>query len=420
MGITLLIAAYAILVSLRYFFNIIFTIIFIKKKTSDFKKENVVRTVNSKKKLFLLIPVYKEADIISDTIKFYQNNILKNTDVSVFLITTNKEGIISENRTYIVASNSITNKRIKILHTKTRLGKGAQLNEAISIILKKTRDMEKVYLGIFDVDSRPSDSGLDYILRDKSNPELYQMGVLYYNNNPKNVLANANAIFQTRWTFCYEFPIIISNYTQRKIVNLAYCLGHGLFIRGDYAFHNKFSISTQTEDLAFGYYASFNNIFVKPVPFFDYCSVPNNLKDNIKQSARWFAGELVFYQEFIKTNFKSRLIKMYFCLLMIKRYFILMHWIMGPPIYLFIVFYSFYMAKNLMFYLIGLFVLTYIIFPYLLIKFFLRSKCKRWYNDLTWLMIKSAINWIGPGYAIYRLLIQKMKIKRYDFFKTPK
>lgn len=194
-----LIEIYANLRALQLLRNIKKSEIFIERNLSINKKQS--RKLSNEKdefnKLILLIPVYNKEKVIKDTILFWEHNLKRLIDCRVVIITTDKE---NKNRTYQVASKFIKSKNIKIYHSKTIAGKGAQLNDAIKIILEKEKNLDNIYFGIFDVDSRPSIEGITYVVEDKERAEIYQMYGVYHNIYSDNNLATANAIFQTRWS----------------------------------------------------------------------------------------------------------------------------------------------------------------------------------------------------------------------------
>lgn len=220
----------------------------------------------------------------------------------------------------------------------------------------------------------------------------------------------------------YELPTAIKNYESKKVKNLSYCIGHGLFIRGDFIKNNKFETYTLTEDLAFGYKASYTNVLIKPVPFFDHCSVPLNLSTNIKQSGRWFSGELLMYKEYklITSNSKNVKSKIKSFWKMIKRYSILSQWILGPPINIFIFIWSVIKGDFILMALPIFFFINYIVLAHLLTLRITKMKLKNKINLIFWITLKSILNCAGPWYALYRLMLEKLGIKPYDFFNTPK
>ena len=117
---------------------------------------------------------------------------------------------------------------------------------------------------------------------------------IYSSNYEKlNLFDKANAIFQARWTMSYELPNSVVNYSKKGISHFSYTIGHGLFVRKDYVEENLFPSDVLTEDILFGYIALNNGICVKSIPFFDYCFSLSTLPVNIKQSARWYIGDLL-------------------------------------------------------------------------------------------------------------------------------
>lgn len=390
----LIILLYANVRVMQYIINIQLSIRFLQTK-------KMARLGNMG--LTILIPVYDEASIIGETVQYFEHLISSLQGIRVIFVTTAREGTSYANKTYRAIKEAISSPKISIYQSRAH-GKAAQLNEAIN----RMKHVNNHYIAIFDADSRPSVDGIRYVMRDPEPALVYQMFSSYCADG-QPLLARANALFQTRWTLAYELPTILKNYSAGKICLLAYCVGHGLIIESTYAKKNPFPTYSLTEDLAFGYRLSFANVLIKPVPYFDTCTVPYSLSDNIQQSARWFAGELLLYKEYLASK-NGGLWKT------LHRYAILSQWILGPPVLFVVGFWA--IRQPLLFTLLLLFLFNYVFVIHSLVARF--QSRKQTLGTYLSLGLKSVLNCAGPWYAVFRLLLDRLGISIYSFFKTPR
>ena len=293
----------------------------LSEKKSKMNKNTIKKTVA------ILIPVYNEVPIIKDTIAYF-SELSERFDIDIYYITTSKEGVGTDNKTENIIRKLVNNKST-IVHCPKKTGaKASQLNYAFEYI-KKSYD----YFSIFDVDSRPDARAFEYIMHDTKSPDLYQMPSVYSRGiENASLLVKSNAIFQTRWTMCYEIPHWL--FWECNIHRpLMYTVGHGLFIKSSYLKNPRhiFREDTIAEDIWYGYTASSNNATLSLIPFADYCTVPPSTLGNIKQTSRWFNGELRL--AYLKDELlKIRKNKLHSVLLIIKRYLEIMLWPFGPPL----------------------------------------------------------------------------------------
>lgn len=239
-------------------------------KSMSFIKTSSANFVNHRiNRLALIVPVFEEQSIIDDTIEYFES-IRVDTGVGVYYVTTGRESEPGSTKSIIsskIGDNSI------IHYPKTHGYKASQLNFALSK-LKHEYD----FIGIFDADSKPDINGIKYVESASKEIDILQMPSIY-NTNYENlgVISKANAIFQTRWTLCYEIPQWIKWSKARKENKLMYLVGHGLFLNTKLITKCTFDEKTITEDLFFGYKSSLSNKKLRLVPFFDYCSCPKSL-----------------------------------------------------------------------------------------------------------------------------------------------
>lgn len=385
---------------------------YVKKETGKF-----YRSCFNNKKIIILIPVFDEKKIICETISYFHGILKRFKNISLIFITTEKEECQKFNCTYqLIASN--LHERMQIIHYPKKVGtKAHQLNYAITRIKEDLpKDNKITYIAVFDADSKPDYRCFEYIFNDSEIPQGYQMFSIYNEKLGEISLLNqANAVFQTRWSLSFELPQLIETYRKKNFKSLIYTIGHGIFLKSDLFHQFQFPEYALTEDLLLGYEMSLRDIFWKPIPFFDYCSVPDNFFVSIKQSARWFAGELVMYRTFLR--YKNKTLKSLF--LLIKRYFYLFQWGIGAPLFIFLMVYPL-ISKFYLLYLIHFFtIILYVIFIH---KEAINIMANKGFNFkkkiFLFIGIKSLLNFLGPFYGSFRLLLEMLRIKPYGFFKT--
>ena len=96
------------------------------------------------------------------------------------------------------------------------------------------------------------------------------------------------AVFQTRWSYCFEIPKWRAWHEHPERAHVMYVVGHGLFLSRIYGFEQ-----TLAEDLELGYRLSAERASLIVMPFFDRALAPKAFTMAIGQSARWYYGELL-------------------------------------------------------------------------------------------------------------------------------
>jgi cellulose synthase/poly-beta-1,6-N-acetylglucosamine synthase-like glycosyltransferase len=196
--------------------------------------------------------------------------------------------------------------------------KADQLNYALGNIgrLFPSNVDELTYVAVYDADSRPDPTTFLYVgvnardIFEKKGvmPPAYQQVALYVRNfsklpqNLRGMMLKLEALYQCRWSIGYELPNYISQNkmaptsgtsTLRQLAahRLSYLIGHGCFLRADVLrLVGGFPTYSMTEDLSLGNILSFLQTEIVPVPFLDYCEMPDTLGRLIKQSSLWFAS----------------------------------------------------------------------------------------------------------------------------------
>lgn len=371
------------------------------------ENENIIfNNIPVTKKIIILIPVFNEQKIIIDTINYFNQLVMNNNYIDTYIVTSEKEEISPT--TFDIIESNLTNCKLKVINCPYHKGdKATQINWAIREI-KINQVQGDVYIGIFDADSRPDIRGIHYVLYEKNNLPVYQMYSIYSNNYFSVSLINkANAILQTRWSLGYELP---NTLYERKTIN--YIIGHGVFIRYNllcqYGLFPEYSFA---EDIAIGYKLAFNGVKITPVPYFDYCEVPQHIISNIIQTSRWWGGELNIFKEFIKAKHKINYIFPFF-----KRIIYLSEWLLGSLIVSLLIFYSICSSHFVGMVLLSTGVYLYIYSYKMVID---RIVSFRETKNIIYLfiIIRSVLSGIGPLLSFFNILIAKLNDKFY-FIKT--
>ncbi len=355
-------------------------------------KRNSRKHIN---KVAVIIPVYKEEKIIKNTIEYF-----KGIKADVYYVSTIREGKRTKNSTYQLIRESVVGG--KALFYGGGQAKSGQINQA----LRHLYSLDKYsYIGIFDADSRPDKNVFEYIRSNQLNADILQMPSRYYDNYTTISLLNkANAVFQTRWSLCYELPQWRKWQTKKSYAPLMYLVGHGLFISAERKFY--FPEDTIAEDLYFGYSMSLDNNSIFVLPFFDNCTVPEKYTLNIIQSSRWFYGELILPK--IMTKYKLTVNRL---IAFVVRYTQILQWMLGPIMVLICVIYSFTTFSIWLMVLSMLGIVIYCVaLPTLSVTRTMRL------NVFFYLayILKSIINCMGPLLCVYKQLLHKNEI----FIKT--
>lgn len=279
---------------------------------------------------YIFLPVFKEQNIIEDSIEYFYNLTKDENKIKLFIIATEREDDIYINdlckTTYEIAKNKIhnlnlDNKIILLKAPRESTGKVGQLNYAYNYLKKKEIDG---YIGVYDIDSRPT-KNVFYIMEnimknEKIKPEIFQQVSSYCNGIEKmkgfkGALAIADAFSQTRWALGFEYPIykLYNNQVQKnKLRPLIYCIGHGCFINIEFLNRiDGFPNINVNDDLSLGYLASTLGIKVHPIPLLDYCEIAPNPGMSIKQYKFWFSGSSRYYKDIknYKQKYKIKLSK---------------------------------------------------------------------------------------------------------------
>ena len=218
------------------FYNLIKFFIFKTKNKNSFNKS---KELNLSFKINILIPCYEEQKVIKQTLLHFQKIIKNNSNIDLYVITTNKE---NNNRTFLPSTyECLTNLKssssliFNIINYPSTNGMMAdQINYAINEILSKsTLSESRIYFSLYNADSHPDFNTFNDIcmkIQEYNFPNVIQQYSNNFSNyNKLSFLMKGFAIYQT--AFELRSGLInnqISSYLYSHVV------GHGLTIRADY------------------------------------------------------------------------------------------------------------------------------------------------------------------------------------------
>ncbi len=313
----------------------------------------------SREKIYILIPVLFEADIIEDTVHYFNDNFLeKRDDVLLVIITTEKEKDISGSglNTIDVVENLVSKyQKVIHIHFPERNGKIAhQLNYAVRRLiddweLNNGNDL----LAFYNADSRPEKETFDWVqekFKDGTCSAFQQYGcysenISHIDRAPWSSILLSGSLWQTRWAIGFEIYNALKQLKFRhkiRIFNLNYplnyCIGHGLFVtRNLFEKIGGFSEKTHNEDAIMGLQLSDLQEVIMPVPYFDVSESPDTLKMLYKQKSNWYFGPLQSYSYtalILKKIHYGIFRKMRLLLLSTKLFSHAIFWIVGPTLML--------------------------------------------------------------------------------------
>ena len=291
-----------------YFFLVKRYLSTFKKKEKHLNDENLV-----KNKIVILIPVYKETNLIKESIHYFSQFDFMN----VIYVTTSKE---TDRETYKIATNIIEKNNYKNIYVKNSPNiegnMATQLNYGLQLI-------ENDYIvGIYNVDSRPSSETFNYVLKKiKYGTALQQ--VSFFDDNLDGILASAQR-WQNRWSILYEFGKLIIR--EKFKVGFMYSIGHGFFATAKMLKDiGGWDDEELNEDNIMGYKILTKGYNIIPIPYFEKSDYAREVAIYIKQQSTWFNGPFYAFNYFLKDTISIR----NFILSMLN-FYRAMSWLMGP------------------------------------------------------------------------------------------
>lgn len=333
----------------------------IRRSISWIEKERSVtnRIVENQGKIYILIPVLSEEDILGDTVCYFSSNFLvKQDDVILVIVTTERENILTGSSfNTIDLVKDLVSKYQKVIHVHSpeKNGKMAhQLNYGVRKLIHDGKlSSGKDMIVIYNADSRPEKETFDWVQKKSREgiSSVYQQYGCYLGNishidhvSWSSVLLSGS-LWQTRWAIGFEIYNALKQFKfVHDIKNLKmnypfnYCIGHGLFITRDvFERVGGFSENTHNEDAILGLQLSDIQEIIMPIPYFDISESPDTLTMLYRQKSNWYFGPLQSYQYMMFILSKSRygiFRKARLLLLSTKLFLHAVFWIAGPTLML--------------------------------------------------------------------------------------
>lgn len=277
----------------------------------------------------ILIPVLREKTLINDIIEhFTKIKYNKKDKLKIALVSTQRESIdLQENQTTYSIVNEALSKLPKdhiFIHycaDGSDTCKGDQLNQALELFLSEFKEIDtnNIYVGVYDADSRPDWSIIQYLSQQindyyevhKSFLPAFQQIPVYFNNmnpswNPKSIFLNARVLHNLDFALTREVPAMQASIDYYHCHGLKYyatawlthLIGHGEFIHFPVLEKVRF-FRSPSADTSLGYVLAYLGIPIVPVPLFDVAETPHNFSMLIKQGATWYRGVSLYWRDFL-------------------------------------------------------------------------------------------------------------------------
>lgn len=406
-----------------YYLILLFGIDVIFQNIKLFRAVNYLNLLRRKKKddngddfvaTEILLPVFNEQAIISDTINFF-NKLSLNKAIKVVIIGSSRE-VKGASSTLGVASAYSIKRGLKNINLELSLKSGSKATQ-LNYYTAKSRG-KNIWYFIFDADSRPEEDFIKsfYAINPDINT-IYQMPSNYLNNvqNDSSIVRDALAINQTIFSIGVEFYNSMSTRLLRNLTPSS-LIGHGLIINQK-LLDEIGGFPDPIEDSRLANLASLKNIKIKFLPIFDFGMVPGSLKVAIKQYSGWFYGQTFIFKDmkviFIK-RYPFRVYSNFF-----YRLFINLYWLLKTPFILMVLTWLLFLHK---YELLVVFVLLIILNH---LKIFYLNKIisgkrlgsKHMIRSVVWDFIYS----LGPLLFLVKLLRRFLVDSRIEFLpKTEK
>lgn len=343
------------------------------------------RVVNEEK-FIILIPVYKETKIVSETVDYFYSNFVKESpNIYLYFITTAKES--SEVTTKDILEKKIAGlSRVFLFHSENIDGNMAtQLNLALNHL----KNEEDTFIAIYNADSRPDRNTFKWIEQNPNgkNAKVYQQ---YgdYTLNLKEIMKNENFLnksilvsalaWQCRWSLGFEIPHALSQSSKRMgsfNPPMNYTIAHGLFVRKKTLNEcSNFDERVHIEDAMLGLVLNAKGIIIHPMPIFDKAETPKEVQNLFIQKKNWYQGpfQAFDYYRLIRKQF-STLSKLKLAILTTKLFFHSIYWILTPSMIFFLILLSIILGNQYIIW--GVFIsLAFIVIPNLSSIYYFEKK----------------------------------------------
>ena len=288
-----------VIITLIVIFNFISNMLNYLSAKRVYKNKELKNNLD-KSNFYYIVPIYKEEKIAKEMVfRFYK--LSKETNNKTIFVTNIKEvNNVTHNIIEEVIKENKMDDYIKVIMYKSQNGIMAhQINYALDYI--DTFDNSDYIVGIFNADSEVNNKHIEFVRNNITSNNVLQ-GYSYYVNEGK-FLINGLVSWQNRWSYIFEAGRCGRRINLFKKMN--YVIGHSLYFKSSVIKKvGNIPEDTINEDAFLGVLFQYNDIPVKPIPFFEKASFAPSIKVYIKQQCTWFNGPFQAFKYFrkIKNN----------------------------------------------------------------------------------------------------------------------
>lgn len=392
----------------------------------------------------ILLPVLEEEYRLESFIDYFESAIKPiYPEFTIWIITTEQEAITSlERKTWTIADNLVAmHRQVKRLHYPAVGGVMAhQLNYAL-----KNINSNGIF-AIYNADSQPDPLTFEWVSRTfkklRNTNIIFQQYGNYLKNfkaiqhNRWNKILLANGFHQNRCTMGYEYYKATRGLGREGglffLRPINYCIGHGLFITPELGRAMMFSETSRNEDCAYGLEATWRQIPIVPIPYFDTCDSTRSVSSLYYQKSNWFFGPFqafLYYRLLLFKYGRSRSLSL--VVFSAKLFMQSIGWIFWPLAGTIIMIYGCYVAIFSNFLIVGLmlfFALPFYLIPTSMVANILMRKLQHsvsttilpsYVTAFISIVLGATLNYLISGIAGLRGLLWYRAIRRSFKGRTP-
>lgn len=263
-------------------------------------------------KFFVCIPVLDEQDIITHTLDSFFEQSYPRDLISIYVVTTAREKASTKRPStknvveqYVKTLNKSDARRIHILQYPDKNGRMAhQINYAADYLHAELSQINS-YFVVYNADSHIHADTLKLanrvIVTVPHQPTILQQSAVYQYTG-ESALAEGAGLHQTLWTLTHEIPKLLAQSSRvvhlprshsniRQLLQysrIAHCVGHGLFVRGDYYQLHPLPQGILNEDMPYGLQACALHEPIYSIPSLELASTPAKTINVYRQKSVWF------------------------------------------------------------------------------------------------------------------------------------
>lgn len=296
------------------------------RKSIVWLRTKVIASKKPNTRFIVCIPVLNEQKTIIPTLNIFLNQRYPNNQLVIYVATTSKEQSYDRKLTtkqiverYRKLLPIHQRSQIQIINYPSKDGRMAHQINYVADALRKDLKEKNTYFVIYNADSNILDNTFFIVdamaskLKSKigKSPNIFQQSAVYQyksSNNTQRYIAEGAGLHQTLWTLMHEIPSLLLQSSKVTRLNedsslikiikdsrLVHCVGHGLFIKGDYYLKHPLPQDILNEDLPYGLMVCALREPVYSIPSLELASTPSKLRNVYRQKSVWFNPFFEFY-----------------------------------------------------------------------------------------------------------------------------